>query len=81
MWLPSLLADMKFPPPIIPHQNSSSELDSIFLVPTIVCETSCIINTLVFGRILILIWLTLLVCGHVSDELLPELWVLRKSLS
>ena len=49
VWLPSLLADMKFSPPIIPCQNFLNELDLRFFVPMIVCETSCSIGTLVIG--------------------------------
>ena len=49
VWLPSHLADMRFPPTIIPCRNSSNESDLRFFVPIIVCETTCVISTLVIG--------------------------------
>ena len=80
MWLPSLLADMKFPPPIIPCQNSSNELNLKFFVTTIVCEISCAIDTLVIGTDPNTYLANSVMCVHVSVELLPELWGVKNSL-
>ena len=47
--MPSHMADINFPSPMIPCQHFSNELDLRFFVSTIVCEISCVLGTLLIG--------------------------------